>query len=159
MITRFLFSASSLQCYNCVREDKPDADKYCEITNSSLGNNTIKNCTSGDNRCIITKTVKMDSVTQFRRDCGKQEGCTNKCTDPDAEGTVICDSCCEEDLCNKDSGPEPATPDPATPAATTIPATTDPTTQVTAAKKSGTSRIVMTRGLYALGGFLMWFVL
>ncbi|KAL9965137.1 hypothetical protein ACROYT_G028893 [Oculina patagonica] len=126
--------AFSLQCYKCVREDKPDADKYCEISSSSLGNNQIENCTSDNTRCIITKTVKKDSVTQFRRDCGKEEGCTNKCTDPDAEGTVICKSCCEEDLCNKGIGPKPA-------------------------ELSGTSRIMMIRSLYALGGFLMWLLL
>lgn len=128
----FLFSASSLQCYKCIREDVPNgADKYCEIPSSSLGNNSIVNCSSGKNRCIITKTIQKDnSVTQFLRDCGKDEGCKNECT-ADSEGVNVCKSCCKDDLCNKGDGPK-------------------------AAEQSGTSRIAMTRGLSALGSFLLW---
>ena len=89
------------------------------------------NCDSGNNSCIITKTIQKDnSVTQFRRDCGKDEGCTNKCT-ADADGVNVCKSCCKENLCNKGDGPK-------------------------AAAQSGTSRITITRGLSALGSFLLW---
>ena len=72
-------------------------------------------------------------MTYFRRDCGDDQGCTNKCI-ADDEGKNVCTSCCEEDLCNKGDGPK-------------------------AAEQSGTSRITMMRGLSALGGFLLWCLL
>ena len=130
----FSFSASSLQCYQCIREQGPDADKYCEISTSSLGNNSKVNCSGSDSRCIITKTILKDnSVKQFRRDCRTDEDCTNKCI-ADGDGVNVCHLCCDEDLCNKGNGPK-------------------------AAEQSGTSRITMTRGLSALGGFLLWCLL
>ena len=72
-------------------------------------------------------------MTQFRRDCGKDEGCKNECT-VDGDGMNVCKSCCEEDLCNTGAGPK-------------------------AAEQSGTSRITMTGGLSTLGGLLLWFLL
>ncbi|KAJ7373440.1 Ly6 PLAUR domain-containing protein [Desmophyllum pertusum] len=127
--------ASCLQCYHCVREDEPHADKYCEISNSSLGNNTPVNCSAGEERCQIVKTILKDSsVTLFKRMCAKEEDCTNKCSDADAEGRVICNTCCDKDMCNKGVGPK-------------------------AAEQSGTSRITVMRAMYTLGGFLVWFFL
>ena len=103
---------------------------------SVLGNNTIVNCSASEDRCLIEKTIlKDDTVTLFKRGCTKAEVCTNTCTDPDATiGDIVCDSCCEEDLCNKGEGPKEA-------------------------RKSGTSRIAVMKGLYAIGGFLAWFLL
>ena len=130
------FTVFSLQCYRCVREDKPDALKYCEIsTSASIGNNKIVNCSSGQDRCTIVKAILKDrTVTTFRRDCTTAGKCSEKCSSPDSKGSVVCRSCCEEDLCNKGEGPK-------------------------ASELSGTSRITITRGLYMLGAFLMWLVM
>ena len=76
-----------------------------------------------------------DTVTLFKRGCAKAEVCTNKCTDPDAAvRDILCDSCCEEDLCNNGEGPKPD-------------------------RKSGTSRITVMKGLCAIWVFLAWFLL
>ena len=84
------------------------------------------------------------SVTQFRRDCArKDEDCTYRCT-ADERGVNVCNSCCEEDLCNKGDGPKGDGPKG-----------DGPKTE----EQSGTSRITMTRGLSALGGFLLWCLL
>lgn len=129
---------SCLQCYSCVREDKPDAGEFCKFPSSSeLGENTIVNCSEGQNRCMITKmTQDNNEVKLFKRECAKEGDCSNSCTDPDEQmKDVVCDSCCEEDLCNKGEGPVPE-----------------------AAKKSGASRIAVIRGLYTIAGSLLWFL-
>ena len=127
-----MFSVSCLQCYSCVREDESDALQYCALPSSGLGNNMVVSCSSDKNRCTIVKTILNDgSVTTFRRGCVKE--CSEKCTKPDAVGTVICESCCEEDLCNKGKGPTPA-------------------------ELSGASRLTLMRGLYVFGAFLVCFL-
>lgn len=128
---------SCLQCYSCDREDNSDAEEFCKFPSTSeLGKNAIVNCSKSQNRCQITKTIQDNNkVTLFKRECSKEEDCTDDCTDPDEQiQDVICNSCCKEDLCNKGEGPE-------------------------AAKKSGTSRIAVMMGLYTIAGFLSWFLL
>lgn len=128
---------SSLQCYSCDREDNPDAEEFCKFPSTSeLGKNAIVNCSESQNWCKITKTIQDNNkVTLFKRECSKEEDCSDDCTDPDEQiQDVICNSCCNEDLCNKGEGPE-------------------------AAKKSGTSRIAVMMGLYTIAGFLSWFLL
>lgn len=58
---------------------------------------------------MITKmTQDNNEVTLFKRECAKEGDCSNSCTDPDEQmKDVVCDSCCEEDLCNKGEGPVP----------------------------------------------------
>lgn len=75
-----------------------------------LGNNTIVNCSQGENRCQITKRIVDggENVTLFKRMCVKSEACNDnrdECSDPDKDGVVICDTCCKEDFCNKGKGP------------------------------------------------------
>lgn len=133
LITRW----SCLQCYSCDREDNSDAEEFCKFPSTSeLGKNAIVNCSKSQNRCQITKTIQDNNkVTLFKRECSKEEDCSNGCTDPDEQiQDVICNSCCSVDLCNKGEGPE-------------------------AAKKSGTSRIAVMMGLYTIAGFLSWFLL
>lgn len=86
---------------------------------------------------MITKmTQDNNEVTLFKRECVKEGDCSNSCTDPDEQmKDVVCDSCCEEDLCNKGEGPVPE-----------------------AAKKSGASRIAVIRGLCTIAGSLSWFL-
>ena len=129
------FAVYSLQCYSCTLEDNPDALKHCELPKSGLGNNTVVSCSSGEDRCIIVKTFRKDgTVTTFRRSCSTVGSCSNNCASPDPEGTAVCDSCCEDDLCNKGEGPK-------------------------ASEVSGTSRLTITMGLFMSGGFLVWFLL
>jgi len=128
---------SSLRCYSCVSEDNPDSLKICQVSApSALGNNKEVNCSSEEDRCAITKTIqKNGTVTTFNRLCAKSSNCMTKCSSPNAEGTVICGSCCEEDFCNKGEGPKSDV-------------------------QSGASRITMARGLYMIGGILFcsWLV-
>lgn len=122
----------SLKCYSCVREDNPDALKYCAIANaSSLGNNRVTTCSALEDSCAIVKTIRKDgSVTTFRRGCMMAKTCKKGCAEPTADGEAVCGSCCEEDLCNKGEGPK-------------------------ASELSGTSRITIIRGQCMLGSFLM----
>ena len=129
----FLSIVSSLQCYSCVSEDNPNSLKFCQVAApSALGNNKEVNCSSEEDRCAITKTIQKDgTVKSFSRLCAKSSNCRTKCSSPDAEGTVICKSCCEEDFCNKGEG-----------------------------EQSGASRITIARGLYMIAGILFcsWLV-
>ena len=129
------FVVYSLQCYSCTLEDNPDALKHCELPKSGLGYNTVVNCSSGEDRCTIVKTFRKDAtVTTFRRSCSAVGSCSNKCASPDSDGTAVCYSCCEDDLCNKGEGPK-------------------------ASEVSGTSRLTITMGLFMSGGFLVWLLL
>lgn len=126
-----------LQCYSCERDDNPDVEEFCKFPSTSeLGNNTIKNCSESSNRCQIRKVIQANNkVTLFKRECAEEENCFDGCTDPDEEKQdVVCESCCDEDLCNKGEGPEEA-------------------------KKSGTSRIAVMMGIYTVAGFLSWLFL
>ena len=137
MVFSFHCTVSSLQCYECVRENNPDSLKFCQVsTPSALGNNKEVNCSSEQDRCAITKTIQKDgTVTTFSRLCVKSSECRTKCSSPDADGTVICKSCCEEDFCNKGEGPKSDI-------------------------QSGAFMITMARGLYMIGGILFcsWLV-
>ena len=124
-----------LQCYQCSREDDNDALEYCALPSPpELGNNTKINCSAGEDHCQITKRfTKEKSVDLFTRKCAEGK-CTNDCSKPAENGKIICDICCEEDLCNEGEGPKEAS------------------------QKSGTSRIQMMRGLSLVGLLLRWFL-
>lgn len=124
-----------LQCYSCVREDNPDADEYCKVLLSNgLGNNTVQNCSAEENSCRIDKIIREDKkITLFKRQCAKAEDCTNKCSKPDGTiGDIICDLCCEGNLCNKGQGPTP---------------------------ESGALRVAVMNGFCTIGVFFVWFIL
>ena len=124
---------SSLQCYSCVGEDNPDPLKFCQVSApSALGNNKEVNCSSEEDRCAITKTIQKDGkVKTFSRLCAMSSNCMTKCSSPDADGAVICKSCCEDDFCNKGEG-----------------------------EQSGASRITIAKGVYMIAGILFcsWLV-
>ena len=125
-------SGSCLQCYSCVFEN--DAGELCKSLPSRLGQNAIKNCSVKENACRIDKVVKQDKkITFFKRKCAKAEDCTNKCSDPDGtNGDIICDMCCEENLCNKGEGPT---------------------------AESGALKIAVMSSCYTIGVFFVWFFL
>ena len=125
-------SGSCLQCYSCVFEN--DAGEFCKSLSSGLGHNAIKNCSANENSCRIDKIVQQDKkITFFKRKCAKAEDCTNKCSDPDGtNGDIICDMCCEENLCNKGEGPT---------------------------AESGALKIAVMSSCYTIGVFFVWFFL
>ena len=82
----------------------------------------------------MKRFTKEKSVDLFKRKCAKENKCTNDCSKPDDNGVIICDICCQEDLCNEGEGPKEAS------------------------QKSGTSRIQMMRGLSLVGLLLRWFL-
>ena len=125
-------SGSCLQCYSCVFEN--DAGELCKSLPSRLGQNAIKNCSVKENACRIDKVVQQDkNITFFKRECAKAEDCTNSCSDPDGtNGKIICDMCCEENLCNKGEGPT---------------------------AESGAFKIAVMSSCYTIGVFFVWFLL
>ena len=125
-------SGSCLQCYSCVFEN--DAGEFCKSLSSGLGHNAIKNCSANENSCRIDKIVQQDKkITFFKRKCAKAEDCTNKCSDPDGtNGDIICDMCCEENLCNKGEGPT---------------------------AESGALKIAVMSSCYTIGVLFVWFFL
>lgn len=128
-------TVSCLQCYECVREDNKDAEKYCALSSASeLGNNTKVNCSAVKDRCLIQKRIKGKSIDMFKRKCVKESDCTNNCSPPNEAGVRICDSCCDKDLCNTGEGPTGAP------------------------QTSGSSGIHMILGLSLVGPLLIWFL-
>ena len=61
----YLFSVSCLQCYSCVREDMPDALQHCALYPPLewVIFNAIVNCSSGQNNCLISKIIEINTVS------------------------------------------------------------------------------------------------
>lgn len=102
LCTFVLFTACSIQCYQCV----PKATPSCSVSQTPdqcAANQTRTTCPEGLDYCVRSRFTNA-SIDIEKRSCASSKTCGSldfSCKKHNAQDGVKCDwSCCQEDFCN-----------------------------------------------------------